>query len=281
MTTVMTDAQAFPAEVTDRAVLVVAHPDDEALWFTSVLATVCRIVICFRDHPGDPDLGPARRRSIADHPLRERIVDLGLPESDSFARADWQAAVETEQGLGLGETRSADAYADNAAAIAAALPPLLEGAGSVITHNPWGEYGHEDHVQVCRVTTEVASRLDLPVWYGLYAGLKSLPLLQRYLPRGEQEYELRPSDPGLGKEIAAVYRRHGAWTWFDDFRWFDHDCFVRGPLGSEHDRPAGWLGPINLIGTLPSQRQPPPRPTLRRRLRRRLRALFGDTGGAR
>ena len=42
-----------------NAALVVAHPDDEALWFSSVLTRVDKIVICYQDLEGS-DLGQKR-----------------------------------------------------------------------------------------------------------------------------------------------------------------------------------------------------------------------------
>jgi LmbE family N-acetylglucosaminyl deacetylase len=270
-----TDAAGFPGTTLDRAVLVVAHPDDEALWFTSILGDLHRIVVCFRAYAPDPDLGDARDRSLAEHPLRERIVDLGLEETVSFGRADWADPVESPEGLVIDEPEIAGIYARRAADIAAALPALLEDASAVFTHNPWGEYGHEDHVQVCRLVTSAAAARALPVWYSLYAGVKSLPLLGRYLRRDAREYVLRPTDPALGREIAEVYRRHGAWTWYEDFRWFGHEAFVRGPLTEEADPGAGWLGPINLIAPRPPAAKPPAAPpALGRRVRRRLGKAF-------
>ena len=243
------EAAPFPAADGEYPVLVVAHPDDEALWFSSILDRVRKIIVCYRADARNPALAEARRLSLAGHPLAERIVDLGLEEGLSIDRADWSNPEETE------------------------------GATAVFTHNPWGEYGHEDHIQVCRVATRVAVDLGLPVWCSTYASVKSLPLLRRYLGRGDQHYVLQPSDPDLGAEIAAEYRRHGAWTWFDDYHWFAHDCFVRGPLDKDHGQNAGWLAPINLLDSrhepLWAPRAPVP---LTRRIRRRLSRLVRGPG---
>ena len=39
---------------------------------------------------------------------------------------------------------------------------------NVITHNPWGEYGHEDHVQVFRAVTALQAELGFAVWVSGY-----------------------------------------------------------------------------------------------------------------
>jgi len=35
------------SDITDSSILVVAHPDDEVLWFSSVLERVQETIICF------------------------------------------------------------------------------------------------------------------------------------------------------------------------------------------------------------------------------------------
>jgi LmbE family N-acetylglucosaminyl deacetylase len=273
------DTAPFSAADGEHPVLVVAHPDDEALWFSSILGRVRKIIVCYRDDTKNPAMAAARKLSLADHPLAERIVDLGLEEGRSIDRADWSAPEETADGLALRDPPSAAAYAEQAAALRRALPAELAGATAVFTHNPWGEYGHEDHVQVCRIVTHVAIDLGLTVWYSTYASFKSLPLLRRYLGRGDQQYVLQPSDPALGEKIAAAYRRHGAWTWFDDYQWFAHDCFIRGPLDKDHGQNAGWLAPINLLDPRhePLWTPRPPAP-LAQRIRRRLGRLVRGPG---
>ncbi len=44
------------------------------------------------------------------------------------------------------------------------LRPELEGLDAVVTHNPWGEYGHEEHIQVFRVISAQAEEMGFRVW---------------------------------------------------------------------------------------------------------------------
>jgi hypothetical protein len=61
-------------------VVVVEHPDDEALWLSSVVASASRVVFCFGAVFERPQLSEARRRAVAALPLAD-IVDLAIPES--------------------------------------------------------------------------------------------------------------------------------------------------------------------------------------------------------
>ena len=133
-----------------ESVLVVAHPDDEALWFSSILADVGKIVICFKDVPRYPVWTAGRDASFSAYPL-SRMVHLDITEADGFWGADWKFPVETEFGLALDLVPAATPrYEANFRQLIAELGPLLSNAANVITHNPWGEYGHVEHVQVHR-----------------------------------------------------------------------------------------------------------------------------------
>ncbi len=69
-----------------------------------------------------------------------------------------------------------ETYRANYAAVRKALVPHLEKHRVVYTHNPWGEYGHEEHIQVCRAVLDVGAEHDSCVWVwdGL-AGPRSRP----------------------------------------------------------------------------------------------------------
>ena len=41
-------------EILEQSILVVAHPDDEILWFSSIADKIHAIVICFMDYRFDP-----------------------------------------------------------------------------------------------------------------------------------------------------------------------------------------------------------------------------------
>src|SRR5210317_159125 len=88
-----------PNESLKGATLIVAHPDDEVLWFSSILDAVDKIVICFTDAEHWPDLGEARKRSLAEHRYRDRIVELGLRQVKSHNKSSWPEPVQTEYGL--------------------------------------------------------------------------------------------------------------------------------------------------------------------------------------
>lgn len=232
----------------EGALLVVAHPDDEILWFGSIVADVDRVVVCFLNDPAHPELADAREKVLAEHPLREKIVCLGADETGAFNHADWPRPETTKYGLRIVKGRQvAKQYRLCYRQLEQQLTPIIREAARVITHNPWGEYGHEEHVLVHRVATSLAGAGKKDVWYNNHASSWSEDLMRVYLDTSEHRIARGTVDTQAMEAIADVYRAHGAWTWFDDYRWFEDEYFVRGPL-QRADRPGfGWMFPINLL----------------------------------
>ena len=261
-----------------NSVLIVAHPDDEILWFGSVIQRIDRIVICFLHDPDNESLADARSKVLQEHPFSDHIECLGLTETQSFGRADWIHPVETCAGLAVegGHTQ----YAERAVELEEALQPHVENAKNIFTHNPWGEYGHEEHVMVHRVVSRLAASAgDKNTWFSNYASSWSTRLMLRHLTTEETPVFSADVDVSAMQAAADIYRRFDAWTWFDDYQWFEREYFVRGPLESRPEPGFGWLFPVNLIH-LPDRKAPAESPGLLARagrfLRRRLRNRDGN-----
>ena len=98
----MTGADTFPGE---GSLLIVAHPDDEILWFGSVVSEVEKIVVCFLNDPALPEMAAARQRVLEDHPFSDKMVCLGVDETRAFNRADWPMPEATKYGLRIVKAR--------------------------------------------------------------------------------------------------------------------------------------------------------------------------------
>ena len=240
----------------EGSVLIVAHPDDEVLWFGSVATRVDHIVVCFLNDPAKPELGRAREKLLEAHPWRDRLSCLGLDETGAFGLAAWPRPEVTDFGLDLVAPRKVAAeYQKRYQQLCDALTPYVRNAVNIITHNPWGEYGHEEHVLVHRAATAVAEANGKSVWYNNYASSWSEDLMRRYLDRAEHQVFRGDVAVEQMEVVANTYREHGAWTWFDGYVWFKEEFFVKGPL-SKNDQPDfGWLFPVNML-QLPERNAP-------------------------
>jgi len=255
--------------------LVFAHPDDEVLWASSLLARAGRVILCYGDVPGMPELSAGRRRAVARLPL-ERLESLDLPEAGVFEQAAWPDPAPAPDGLAL-PPRSpvAAAYAANHARLIAELRPRLAGFASVVTHNPWGEYGHEEHVQVFRAVEALQAELGFTLWVTCYVSEKSAGLMRGCLGGLDASTPAMATDPALGAELQRIYTEEGCWTWFDDYVWPADERFHRwesAPRASTRDGATHTMNCVRL-GWTPK----PARPSIPRRALRRL----GIVGAAR
>ncbi len=122
--------------------LVVAHPDDESIFFGGLVQQERSHpwhLICVTDGNGD---GRAEQRH------KELLQAAKLLKIHS--REQWDFKDQYERRLDLDR-------------LAHLLAPWVHKAGAVYTHGPIGEYGHPHHQDVAYVAHQVFSH-RLPVW---------------------------------------------------------------------------------------------------------------------
>ena len=213
----------------DRSIIVMAHPDDEVLWASSALARAGRLLLAYEALPGRPDITAGRQAARARFP--RPVESLRLAETGSFGAAAWPDPVETPEGLAVAAGPSSmpgfdpAAYRGGFATLVARLRPALAGVRTVITHAPWGEYGHEDHVQLFRAVEALKDALGFALWVPAHVSARSFPLMQRNLGRLGAPTPPMPTDRRLAETLRALYRETGCWTWVDDHAWPEAEVF--------------------------------------------------------
>lgn len=255
-----------------NSLIVAAHPDDELLWFGAILPRVEQVLLVFEDYWPDTQIGPARARALENFP-RDGVASLRLPEVGTYGCADWRNPKLSEHGIEfgpeavkrdlkqramrlLGKSRApsrgvAARYADNFQTLVTELRPKLTGNMNVFTHNPWGEYGHEDHVQVFRALDLLRGEIGFSLWMSNYCTERSLPLALRYFDNaGHLTIEL-PVDKVFADRVAEVYRQSGCWTWSDSWNWFDTEIYMEAPLRPVDHPTQGHLMPLNFFNIEP------------------------------
>jgi len=225
-----------------RSAVVVAHPDDEALWLSSVLGSAAQVVFCFGDLFERPKMSAARRRAVAALPL-PGLIDLKLPESGGGLSVDWPHPRLTEAGIAIADDAAGERYAANFSALTGALRAALAGCTSVYTHNPWGEYGHAEHIQVHRAVAALQAELGYTIWFSNYVGKESWRLAQDFARRPcWTDRRAAVPDAALARRLRDVYRRSGAWTWTRWHRWPGEEILYAMPPAEPRNTLAGeWL----------------------------------------
>ncbi|MBM4221588.1 MAG: hypothetical protein FJ170_06560 [Gammaproteobacteria bacterium] len=167
--------------------LVVAHPDDEVIWFNPEVFDRIIVFSAVHDRPGQE---PARSMAIREHPLADRIECLQLTQS-----AYWRFETQLQH------------HRNNFLQLEKMLVNFAQQfqVTEVFTHNALGEYGHFDHILVHDLVKAVfAYRTGIPVW--------ALPIPNA--PWGTRVRSARFIDTNyeLFNAIRDVYLKHGVWT---------------------------------------------------------------------
>lgn len=262
-------------EMLDNSIVVAAHPDDENLWFSSILSGVDRIILCFLSVASMPKWTEGRKRSIASYPL-PKVTCLELPESEVFWGVDWSRPEFTGYGLRVTQTNLTDAiYRNNFARLKQQLRDHLRGCENVFTHNPWGEYGHVEHVQVYRAVKDLQEELGFRLWFTGYTSNKTALIMSAVLAEGGYRAVMLPTDKPLAEQIAELYKNNDCWTWYDDYAWCDSDVFITEEEPSRQLGKFGSVIPVNFIRIEPTPGPGTESPGMRGKARAAWRKLFG------
>ena len=256
----------------ENSIIVACHPDDELLWFASILPRVDQVLLIYEDYWPDPELGAARARAVANHP-HPSVRTLRLPEVATYGAGRWADAAIDDVGidfgraaalrdakqavLGLAGRRRAPAgglarrYRANFASLCSHLRESLRADMNVFTHNAWGEYGHEDHVQLHRALCALRDEMGFRLWTSNYVTERSLPLAMRYFKTRPEPGITLPVDVAHAERVADCYREAGCWTWADDWTWFPTETFRQAPHAPSDAGGQAHLAGLNFfrIGT--------------------------------
>lgn len=233
----------------EASLMVVAHPDDDILWMGSVIDKVGGVIFCFKDDPDNPETGAAREKTINAYPLQD-VSSLKLTEPPSWDKANWSRPEATAYGIKLEKSRDSELrYRETHENLLHILRDRMANIKNVFTHNPWGEYGHEDHVLVYRVLKNLQAEFHYDLWFSNYCSNRSVKFMNHYISGFGAEYECLPVNLPLVNEIAEIYKRNGCWTWYEDYQWFERECLMRetpdgaapGQLAYGHNFPVNYI----------------------------------------
>lgn len=219
-----------------RRVVVAAHPDDEILWMSSALREADKVVLCYGAPFGKPEKAIARARAVAALGL-PNLVNLAIPESGTRLLVEWEDARMTPTGMAINDAAGQARYDANFATLLERLRPLLAGVDEVFTHNPWGEYGHPEHIQLFRVAETLQKELGFTIVFSNYVAPLSWPLARRLgaVPLFAEK-RLAVPDMRLARRLRGIYLRHRVWTWSVFHSWPATELLYAQPPGGRQ----GW-----------------------------------------
>ena len=207
-----------------NAILVVAHADDEVLWFSSLLLKCKKIIVCYGERPNDKKMTKNRKSLIEQYPLNN-IEFLFLPESNAFKKGKWNLGHKAESNYGITLQNKDLIYENNFVKLSDLLEKRLSTESVVITHNPWGEYGHEEHVQVHRVIKNIQKKNKFCLTFSSYYSDQTTAFMNAYREKLIAKTELIPTDSEIINTLKKLYKKNRCWTWPNKYTFPAKECF--------------------------------------------------------
>mgnify|MGYP001286816295 CR=1 FL=1 len=142
------------------SILVFSHPDDECLFASSLLNKSSTLVICFNKIPNNPKISKGRKKALKNYPLKNiNLINFEINQSEeSFLPQNWLNIKDKDTGLKGGYKKKI--YDENFQKILLKLRKIIPNKSLIVTHNPWGEYGHSEHCQVFKACFQISKETD-------------------------------------------------------------------------------------------------------------------------
>lgn len=177
--------------------MIVAHPDDEMLWGGSHLIDEDYLVVCVTC--GVDELRVKEIERVLKE-TNDGLIMLGYPDKTNGERDNWNT--------------SRDGIKEDLKKIFE-----LKDWDAIVTHNPFGEYGHIHHKMTSEIVTNNYDNKEKLVYFGVYYSKKKIGSVIEKMPT--------ISDKNLDRkiEILKMYKTQSfIMTAFDHM--FEHEDFV-------------------------------------------------------
>jgi len=203
--------------------IIVAHPDDEIIFFSSILRQASKVIICFSETL-DKTVNNGRLKLLNKIPFKNFLF-LKIKEPNIFNTTNWSF---DKKRYGLKKpNKNIKKYKKYCVQLEYKLSNILKFGDTVYTHNPWGEYGHEEHILVFKTIIKLSKKLNLKIFVNGYVSNKSFNLMKLKQHWLSKEFKFKNIDQDLTKKISQIYKSNFCWTFNDDYKWPKKDIFYK------------------------------------------------------
>ncbi len=183
----------------NKYIVVVAHPDDEILWASSICEKASKVIICFSEDKNSLKISQGRKIFSKNAPENFYFLDIKEP---------------SQKGITFFQNKS---YIRNCISdksfkkIKKELLKLID-CKSVYTHNYWGEYGHPQHVAIHLAVRSICKEKKISCKMFSYFNLRTFALRNCYLRRNYVILEKKKVSEKLFFNLKNQYTKSHCWT---------------------------------------------------------------------
>ena len=209
----------------ENSILILSHPDDETLFATSLLHKISTLIICFNDIPKNLKSSIGRKRALNNYPIKDlKVINLDISQSfESFLPLNWLNIKDKQTGLKGGYQKRI--YDNNYYKILHKLRKLIPKKSQIITHNPWGEYGHSEHCQVFKACFQISLEKNSNLFVtGYVSNLSKNYALRKLHLLFPEIYQFKTSQIYYSL-LKKHYLNNDCWTWYHNYELPESEFF--------------------------------------------------------
>jgi hypothetical protein len=207
--------------MTKKYKIIVAHPDDEVLFFSSIIKSASKIIISY-NRSNEKTVSLGRERIKNKLPFKNYIY-LNYKEANVFNSANWYNPKICKEGLNFRTNKKK--YIINYNKIKSKLSKILKVGDTIYTHNPWGEYGHEEHIQVFNCIKHLQKKLNLKIFVNGYVSNKSYTLMKEFENTLTNPFLIKNQNIKYANKLKKIYITYYCWTFDDNYIWPKSELF--------------------------------------------------------
>lgn len=208
----------------DNTALVVAHPTDEIIFFGSVLDKVDHIYVCYtKNYKRYPNTNINKANAIkCISSIQKNITFLDLPEPNLLETGDFNACNQGPFGLTASNIPERDIIVSFEKLIAKLVDNNIHKYNNIITHNMWGENGHEENIFVQRAISTIQRQYKYNIFTNTFYSSVSEKLMNETINNYSFLCNLDVNSK-LCEIIKQLYIYHQSgiqqWQWLVDYKW--------------------------------------------------------------
>jgi len=182
-----------------KYIVVVAHPDDEILWASSICEKASKVIICFSEDETSEKI--SKGRDIFSRNAPENFVFLKIKEPPQ------KTVTFIPNKFHIRNCISDISFKK----IKNDLFNLID-CPNVYTHNFWGEYGHPQHIAIHLAVRSICKEKKIICKIFSYFNLRTLFLRNYYLRKNYISFEKKKVSKKFFYSIKNQYIKRNIWT---------------------------------------------------------------------
>lgn len=196
--------------------IVVAHPDDEIIFASSIIKKAKKIIICFSEIYGYKSISKGREMLQKFYPY-ENTKFLNIPQSRLSKEKNISYGSDEDEDKIQEYTNIGD-YKKNSKQLIHLLERELQGYNCIYTHNNIGEYGNAEHIQIHKIIMLLRNKFDYEVRVFGYYSSRNNRMLKSSLRLFKQNPQTKRTNIEIYTNLRDLYMKHNCWTWYISYK---------------------------------------------------------------